>query len=105
MMRYQPREGVVGTPICGTFVLIPSRKVYDCCKTIQKMPAQWSLLWIMLEQGESMEHIYRFYSQNGRIPEQQVREKVDYVLKNLCQKGFLEEVPESETMLNDKTSM
>ena len=97
MAEYKPRAGVVAAQICGTFVLIPTRAVYDVCKTIQPIPAPWVMLWMMLERGESTDRICAYYQRISRSPEAELRGKIETVLASLCEKGYL--VKEGSTTL------
>ncbi|MBR4194323.1 MAG: hypothetical protein IKQ54_08365 [Oscillospiraceae bacterium] len=89
MAEYKPREGIVATQICDSFVLIPTRAVYDVCKSIQMIPPPWVMLWALLEHGETVERISGYYQMMSRRSEPEIREKIDFILSKLCEKGYL----------------
>ena len=89
MSEYKPRPGIVAAQICGTFVLIPTRAVYDDCKTIRPIPAPWVMLWLMLERGESVDRICAYYQKMSNKSEAELRGKIETILTTLCEKGYL----------------
>ena len=89
MMNYQLRLGVVTARLCGQFVLIPTRAVYEVCNSMQAVPDRWAPLLQMVEHGEPTARLYAFYQRVFTNPPEEVNRTVDLVLEKLAERGFL----------------
>ncbi len=88
-MRYKVRPGVVRAQICGAYLLIPDREASEACPYVQRINLLLSAAVEVLEKGQPMENIYTMYRILTKRPEEEIRQKVDRQLADLCDKGFL----------------
>ena len=88
-MHYIVRPGVVRTQICGVYLLIPDRKASEACPGVQRINFLLSAAVEELEKGHPVDNIYSFYRILSKKPEEEVRSKIDGILADLCDKGFL----------------
>lgn len=94
MSRYVPRPGIVKTKICGQTVLIPSRQAFSECQKIQRLSLVWLGVWNGLNKGKTMEEITDFLKLLTKQPDEEIQRGLDEFLRQLCDNGFLIEIPE-----------
>lgn len=87
-MNYTTRPGVALVTVCGVKLLIADRKASEFCPQPLRLKISGAVIWGFLEKGR-MEDIDTFYSILSKKSPEEVREKVDGFLHDLCEKGFL----------------
>lgn len=88
-MRYKVRPGIVRAQICGVYLLIPDRAASEACPYIRRINLLLSAAVEVIEKGQPIEKIYTIYRILTKRPEEEIRQKVDRQLADLCDKGFL----------------
>lgn len=93
-MKYRPRDGIVTTKICDMMVLIPSRAASEYCNTIQPLPLLWYLTWQAIIENKPFEILLKAHKILTKRTDDDIIERINKFCDSLCQKGFLEEIPE-----------
>ena len=88
-MTYKPRPGILFTKICNTHVLIPNREAQQACPKIIRLPLLWAATWEALAKNKPMEDIYHFHQILTRKPDEEIQQRVNGFLEQLCKQGFL----------------
>ena len=88
-MKYTVRPGVVLTDICGAKLLIPDREASHYCSEPMGLGLMGAIMWEFLTTDTPMDKIYLCYSILSKKKPEEVREKVDGFLAELCERGFL----------------
>lgn len=88
-MCYKLRPGVVTSKICGVYLLIPTRAVSEFCPGVQRVSLLLYAALELLERGEPMEKIYKMYEILTKQSPDAVKARVDGLLLDLYNKGFL----------------
>ena len=95
-MKYQAREGVVLTKLCGMNVLIPSRVAFEHCRTMLRLPLLWAVTYEGLAKGKSMEETIKVHEILTRKPREEVVRRLNQFYEDLAEKGFVVRCPEED---------
>ena len=94
MKHYKIRPGIVHTTICNSELLIPSRSVYDACRTIKRLSLFEYAIWDAFEKNKPFSDIVKIFMLITKKDEDTVTQLIDKYLASLYEKGFLIEVGE-----------
>ena len=94
-MKYQVQPGIVCTKIMNMNVLIPTRRSYAVCGSIQPISFLTKILWRCLEKGDSEEKALEIFQILTKKSVAELQEMIRSMEEGLCQKGFLIKVQES----------
>ena len=95
-MRYLPIPGIVREIICGMNILIPTRPASEFCKSILPLPILWAAAWDALSKGKSFEYNVEAHSKILRISREQAEMNLRNFCEDLCAKGFMLKIEDSE---------
>ena len=88
-MTYELRPGVICTKVCDTYLLIPNREASEHCVGVQRVGLIAAAAVENIEKRQPVENIYKIYSILSKKPDDEVHEKIDGMLEDLCEKGYL----------------
>ena len=100
-MKYKPRPGIVSVSICGAFLLIPTREVYNVCNSALRLPIIWGVVYEMMREPIEEQKIRALICGLKRRPESEIRERFDRFCEELWEKGFLIRVSEEALQTED----
>ena len=93
-MKYKPRPGIVCTQICGVYLLIPTRRVFDVCDRIEVLTGIRKAAWRSLCNGNTVENLIRGYQIITKCSEEEATAYFRDFCDDLCRKGYL--LPDDE---------
>ena len=94
-MKYKLRDGIVTVSVCGTRLLIPTRKASEDCPGIATLSLFDRLIISQINKGLSVEELYQFFADISFRPVTDVRAQVDAFIDTFVSKGFL--VPDEDS--------
>lgn len=94
-MTYELRQGIVFTRICGEYLLIPDRKASEICPSVKRLSILGAALIENIQKKDPIEKIYRVYEILGKKTPEEAKEKIDKMVFDLVQEGFLVSSEES----------
>ena len=87
---YRLREGIVLTNVCGTPLLVATRKLWEEKLPIRRIPKGVALAIPMLSKGVSLQGIVSFMVMLSKTKDQtELSKKLTLELEKLCQEGYL----------------
>lgn len=87
---YRLREGMVLTNVCGTPLLVATRKLWEEKLPIRRIPKGVALTIEMLNKGISAQSALNFISfLNKEHDKTLINKKLTLELEKLCQEGYL----------------
>lgn len=94
-MKYQCRKGIVRVQICGEYYLIPTREASEICPTITRLPLLSAAIWEEVEKGNNTDKLRFAFQTLTHKPEEEIQARIDGILEDLFQRGYLVEAGES----------
>ncbi len=88
-MTYRTRPGIVKTEICGVHLLVPTREAAELCPNILRLKLTHAIVWDIISREGPVEDICRVFSILTKKPDKEVRTRVQKLLDDFCEKGFL----------------
>ena len=95
-MSYKIRPGITHVNICGANLLIPTRAASVECPNVVRLGGLGSLLWGYVEGTLPRGLIVNLMTKTQKKPVAEIESQIDASLRDLCEKGFLIEVPDEE---------
>lgn len=89
MKKYKIRPGIVHVSICNNEVLIPSRSVFDVCRTIKRLSLFEYAIWDGLEKNKPFSEIVKIFMLITKKDEDFVTKKIENYLRYFFENGFL----------------
>ena len=90
--KYQVRQDVVLTQVCGEYMLVAIKKAKEYCPSAQHINKKAALLWNKLKTGASIDDLRELIQENYRIrkgDEERVDRDIVEFLKALKEAGYL----------------
>lgn len=92
-MKYKLRPGVTQVNICGANLLIPTRAAAAECPNVVRLGRMGSLLLGYVEGTLPRGLVVNLMSKTQKKPLPEIEAQIDASLRDLCEKGFLIEIP------------
>lgn len=87
---YRLREGMVLTNVCGTPLLVSTRKLWEEKLPIRRIPKGMAVAIPMLSKGVSLQGLVNFMAMLSKTKDQtELSKKLTLELEKLCQEGYL----------------
>ena len=88
---YKMTEGIVLTRVGGEYVLVATRSAWDKCPNIKSISPLFSAFWQGLFNGISEETMIQQLSQNTKIAESVLKERLSAFYDEMRKDGYLYE--------------
>ena len=96
-MKYKCRPGIVLSHICGVRLLIPTRAASAFCPYPVQVSFIGAVCWEAIQRGNDPNTMYKAYQILSKKSDAEVHKKIDSLLAQLCEKGFLMAVEDDAT--------